>query len=69
MLLQQRVLTGSSFGGGHQRTDVPMLLDLFMDGKYQLKEMVSRRLPLSELNHAFELMQRGEVKRSVIVYE
>src|SRR5262249_39107582 len=30
MLLQQRVLTGSSFGGGHQRTDVPMLLDLFM---------------------------------------
>ena len=69
MLLQQRVLTGSSFGGGHQRTDVPMLLDLFMDGKYQLKEMVSRRLPLAELNHAFELMQQGEVKRSVIVYD
>jgi len=46
-----------------------MLLDLFMDGKYQLKEMVSRRLPLAELNHAFELMQQGEVKRSVIVYE
>src|SRR5262249_6501325 len=69
MLLQQRVLTGSSFGGGHQRTDVPMLLDLFMDGKYQLKEMVSRRLPLWELNHAFELMQQGEVKRSVIVYD
>ena len=69
LLLQQRVLTGSSFGGGHQRTDVPMLLDLFMDGKYQLKEMVSRRLPLWELNHAFELMQQGEVKRSVIVYD
>jgi S-(hydroxymethyl)glutathione dehydrogenase/alcohol dehydrogenase len=69
MLLQQRVLTGSSFGGGHQRTDVPLLLDLFMDGKYQLKELVSRRLPLSELNHAFDLMTQGEVKRSVIVYE
>ncbi len=69
MILQQRVLTGSSFGGGHQRTDVPMLIDLFMDGKYQLKELVTRRLPLSELNHAFELMQQGEVKRSVIVYE
>jgi S-(hydroxymethyl)glutathione dehydrogenase/alcohol dehydrogenase len=69
MLLQQRVLTGSSFGGGHQRTDVPLLLDLFMDGKYQLKELVSRRLPLSELNHAFALMTQGEVKRSVIVYE
>lgn len=69
MLLQQRVLTGSSFGGGHQRTDVPLLIDLFMDGKYQLKELVTRRLPLNELNHAFDLMKQGEVKRSVIVYE
>jgi len=58
MLLQQRVLTGTSFGGGHQRTDVPLLLDLFMDGKYQLKELVTRRLPLSELNHAFDLMKK-----------
>jgi S-(hydroxymethyl)glutathione dehydrogenase/alcohol dehydrogenase len=40
-----------------------------MSGKYQLKEMVSRRLPLSELNHAFDLMKQGEVKRSIIVYE
>ena len=69
MLLQQRVLTGTSFGGGHQRKDVPDLIDLYMSGKYQLKEMVSRRLPLSELNHAFDLMKQGEVKRSVIVYE
>jgi S-(hydroxymethyl)glutathione dehydrogenase/alcohol dehydrogenase len=69
LFLQQRVLTGTSFGGGHQRTDVPMLIDLFMEGRYQLKELVSRRLPLSELDHAFELMTQGEVKRSVIVYE
>jgi len=68
MFLQQRVLTGTSFGGGRQRTDVPLLLDLYMDGKYKLKEMVSRRLPLEELNNAFELMKQGEVKRSVIVY-
>ncbi len=40
-----------------------------MDGKYQLNELVSRRLPLSDLNHAFDLMQQGEVKRSVIVYD
>jgi len=69
MLLQQRVLTGSSFGAGHQRTDVPMLIDLYMSGKYKLDELISRRLPLTELNHAFDLMVRGEVKRSVIVYE
>jgi Zn-dependent alcohol dehydrogenase len=69
MFLQQRILTGTSFGGGHQRTDVPMLLDLYKEGKYKLDELVSRRLPLSELNHAFDLMLQGEVKRSVIVYE
>ncbi len=69
LLLQQRVLTGSSFGGGRQRTDVPLLIDMFMDGRYQLKEMITRRLPLSELNHAFDLMKQGEVKRSIIVYE
>jgi len=68
LLLQQRVLTGSSFGGGHQRTDVPMLIDLYMTGKYKLDELISRRLPLGELNRAFDLMLRCEVKRSVIVY-
>jgi Zn-dependent alcohol dehydrogenase len=68
LLLQQRVLTGSSFGAGHQRTDVPMLIDLYMSGKYRLDELITRRLPLDELNRAFELMVQGEVKRSVIVY-
>jgi S-(hydroxymethyl)glutathione dehydrogenase/alcohol dehydrogenase len=69
MLLQQRTLTGTSFGGGHQRTDVPMLIDLFMAGQYKLKELISRRFPLSDLNHAYDILLQGEVKRSVIVYE
>jgi S-(hydroxymethyl)glutathione dehydrogenase/alcohol dehydrogenase len=68
LFLQQRVLTGTSFGGGRQRTDVPMLIDLYMDGKYKLEELISRRLPLGELNAGFDLMLQGEVKRSVIVY-
>jgi S-(hydroxymethyl)glutathione dehydrogenase/alcohol dehydrogenase len=68
LFLQQRVLTGTSFGGGHQRTDVPMLIDLYMSGKYKLNEIVSRRVPLTELNEAFDLMLQGEVKRSVVVY-
>jgi len=68
LLLQQRVLTGSSFGAGHQRTDVPMLIDLYMSGKYKLDEMITRRVPLRELNEAFDLMVQGEVKRSVVVY-
>jgi S-(hydroxymethyl)glutathione dehydrogenase/alcohol dehydrogenase len=68
LFLQQRVLTGSSFGAGHQRTDVPMLIDLYMSGRYRLDEMITRRVGLSELNHAFDLMLRGEVKRSVVVH-
>jgi S-(hydroxymethyl)glutathione dehydrogenase/alcohol dehydrogenase len=62
------VLTGTSFGGGRQRIDVPMLIDLYMDGKYKLDELISRRLPLAQLNEGFDLMLQGEVKRSVIVY-
>ena len=69
MFLQQRTLTGTSFGGGHQRTDVPMLIELFMDGRYRLRELISRRMPLSGINEAFDLLRQGEVKRSVIVYE
>ena len=68
LFLQQRVLTGSSFGGGHQRTDVPMLLDLYMAGRYKLDELISRRVPLTDLDHAFDRMLKGEVKRSVVVY-
>jgi S-(hydroxymethyl)glutathione dehydrogenase/alcohol dehydrogenase len=69
LFLQQRVLTGSSFGAGHQRTDVPMLIDLYMSGRYRLNELITRRVGLGELNNAFDLMLRGEVKRSVVVYE
>jgi S-(hydroxymethyl)glutathione dehydrogenase/alcohol dehydrogenase len=68
LFLQQRVLTGTSFGGGHQRSDVPMLLDLYMSGKYRLNELITRRVPLEDLNAAFEAMLAGEVKRSVVVY-
>ena len=68
MLLQERILTGSSFGGSRQKVDLPMIIDLFMDGKYKLKELISRRFPLEDINRAFELLQQGEVKRSVVVY-
>jgi S-(hydroxymethyl)glutathione dehydrogenase/alcohol dehydrogenase len=40
-----------------------------MDGKYKLRELISRRMPLGEINEAFDLMRQGEVKRGVIVYE
>ena len=69
MLLQERVLTGTSFGSTRQRVDLPMLVDLFMDGRYKLRELISRQIPLSDLSAAYEALQRGEVRRSVIVYD
>jgi S-(hydroxymethyl)glutathione dehydrogenase/alcohol dehydrogenase len=68
MLLQERVLTGSSFGGSRQKVDLPLLIDLFMDGKLKIRELISRQMPLDEINRAFDLLQQGEVKRSVVVY-
>jgi len=69
LLLQERVLTGTSFGSTRQKVDLPMIVDLFMDGRYKLRELISRQLPLDELNQAYDALQRGEVRRSVVIYE
>jgi S-(hydroxymethyl)glutathione dehydrogenase/alcohol dehydrogenase len=69
LLVQERVLSGSSFGGSRQRVDLPMIVDLFMEGKVQLRELISRTLPLEEINRAFALLEAGEVARSVLVYD
>jgi S-(hydroxymethyl)glutathione dehydrogenase / alcohol dehydrogenase len=68
MLLQERVLTGSSFGGSRQRVDLPMFVDLFMEGKWKLRELISRHIDLTDLNRAYELLEQGEVRRSVVLY-
>ncbi len=68
MLLQERILTGSSFGGSRQRVDLPMFVDLFMEGKYKLRELISQEIELEDLNRAYEELERGEVRRSVVVY-
>jgi S-(hydroxymethyl)glutathione dehydrogenase/alcohol dehydrogenase len=44
------------------------LIDLYMSGKYRLDELITRRVALIELNPAFDLMLKGEVKRSVVVF-
>jgi len=69
LLIQERVLTGSTFGGSRQRVDLPMFVDLFMEGRYKLRELVSRRIGLDELNDAYRALERGEVRRSVVVYD
>jgi S-(hydroxymethyl)glutathione dehydrogenase/alcohol dehydrogenase len=69
LLLQERVLTGSSFGGSRQRVDLPMYVDLFMQGRYKLRELISGEVGLDGLNEAYARLERGEVRRSVLRFE
>ncbi len=69
LLVTGRVWRGSAFGGTKGRTQLPGLVDRYMNGRVKLDEMVSRELPLSRINEAFELMHHGEVIRSVIRYD
>jgi S-(hydroxymethyl)glutathione dehydrogenase / alcohol dehydrogenase len=68
LLIQERVLTGSSFGGSRQRVDLPMFVDLFMEGKWKLRELITRHIDLADLNHAYALLEQGEIRRSVVLY-
>ncbi len=67
-LVTGRVWRGTAFGGARGRTDVPRIVDWYMDGKLNIDELITHTLPLDEINQAFELMQSGESIRTVIVY-
>ena len=69
LLLQERVLTGTSFGGVRQRVDLPMLIDLFMDGRLKLHELISDRVSLEGINDAYERMRSGDIRRDVLVFD
>jgi S-(hydroxymethyl)glutathione dehydrogenase/alcohol dehydrogenase len=59
---------GSAFGGARGRTDVPQLVDWHMEGKINIDDQITQRLPLQRINEGFELMTHGESIRSVVVY-
>ncbi len=65
-LIQEKILTGSSYGGARPRIDMPKLVDLYMAGKLKLDELISRRYPLEGINEAFQALRDGEVARSVM---
>jgi S-(hydroxymethyl)glutathione dehydrogenase/alcohol dehydrogenase len=67
-LVTGRVWKGSAFGGARGRTDVPKIVDWYMDGKLNIDELITHTLPLERINEGFDLMQRGESIRSVVVY-
>ena len=68
IVLQGKQVVGSMMGGNRFRIDMPRYVDFYMDGRLHLDEMISARLPLEEINSAFDKMKAGEVARSVIVF-
>lgn len=65
--LQEKKLIGSLYGSASIQADIPRIIDLYMDGRILLDELVSRRRPLAEVNEAFTDMEAGTVARSVLV--
>lgn len=67
-LVTGRVWQGSAFGGARGRTDVPKIVDWYMDNKINIDDLITHTLPLEQINEAFDLMHSGESIRSVVVY-
>lgn len=67
-LVTGRVWKGTAFGGARGRTDVPKIVDWYMNGMIQIDPMITHRLTLDEINKGFDLMHAGESIRSVVVY-
>ncbi len=67
-LVTGRVWKGSAFGGARGRTDVPKIVDWYMEGKINIDDMITHVMPLEKINDAFELMHKGESIRSVITF-
>ena len=67
-LVTGRVWRGSAFGGARGRTDVPKIVDWYMEGKINIDDLITHTMPLEEINHGFDLMHEGKSIRSVVIY-
>jgi S-(hydroxymethyl)glutathione dehydrogenase / alcohol dehydrogenase len=67
-LVTGRVWKGTAFGGARGRTDVPRIVDWYMDKKIAIDELITHTMPLDRINEAFDLMHEGQSIRSVVVY-
>lgn len=68
-LLRERTITGSFMGSNRFQRDMPFYLDLYRQGRLNLDDMVTDRIPLAQVDRAFEAMERGEGTRTVITFE
>ncbi len=67
-LVTGRTWKGTAFGGARGRTDVPKIVDWYMDGKINIDDLITHTMPLENINHGFELMHSGESIRSVVIF-
>ncbi len=67
-LVTGRVWRGTAFGGARGRTDVPRIVDWYMEGKINIDDLITHTMPLDKINDAFDLMHEGKSIRSVVVY-
>jgi len=67
-LVTGRVWRGSAFGGARGRTDVPKIVDWYMEGRINIDDLITKTMPLEDINSAFDLMHSGDSIRSVVVY-
>ena len=67
-LVTGRVWRGSAFGGARGRTDVPKIVDWYMDDKIEIDDMITHTMPLEKINDAFDLMHEGKSIRSVVTF-
>ena len=67
-LVTGRVWRGSAFGGARGRTDVPTIVDMYMEGRINIDDLITHTMPLDKINDAFDLMHEGKSIRSVVLY-
>ena len=67
-LVTGRVWKGSAFGGARGRTDVPKIVDWYMEGKINIDDLITHTMPLEDINKGFDLMKSGESIRGVVIF-
>ena len=67
-LVTGRTWQGTAFGGAKGRTDVPKIVDWYMDGKINIDDLITHVMPLDQINDAFDLMHKGESIRGVVTF-
>jgi S-(hydroxymethyl)glutathione dehydrogenase/alcohol dehydrogenase len=67
-LVTGRVWKGTAFGGARGRSDVPKIVDWYMEGRINIDDLITHKLALQDINRAFDLMHAGESIRSVVLF-